>query len=44
MKIKKITPNEAQLKMYKSQPFVHRKTYVSSGYKKIVVATDADLD
>ena len=36
--------NKEELKTYKSQTFIKRKMSVSSGYKRIIIATDADLD
>ena len=43
--VKKLgTLNKEQLEAYKSQSFVKRKMSASSGYKRIVIATDADLD
>ena len=43
--VKKLrTLSKEELKTYKSQSFIKRKMSVSSGYKRIIIATDADLD
>ena len=43
--IKKLeTLSKEQLKTYKKQSFIKRKMSEKSGYKRIIIATDADLD